>query len=53
MTRIGILSFAHHHGEAYISNLRRMDGVELAGVADDDPMRGQTVAAFDTPLSAA
>ncbi|RPJ25706.1 MAG: gfo/Idh/MocA family oxidoreductase [Chloroflexi bacterium] len=43
--RIGILSFAHHHGEAYISNLRRMDGVELLGVADDDPMRGQTIAA--------
>jgi len=45
MIRIGILSFAHHHGEAYISNLRRMDGVELLGVADDDPMRGQTIAA--------
>jgi predicted dehydrogenase len=44
MIRIGILSFAHHHGEAYISNLRRMEGVELVGVADDDPMRGQTVA---------
>lgn len=47
MIRIGILSFAHHHGEAYISNLRRMDGVELAGVADDDPLRGQTVAAHN------
>ncbi|RPJ21050.1 MAG: gfo/Idh/MocA family oxidoreductase [Chloroflexi bacterium] len=42
--KIGILSFAHHHGEAYISNLRRMDGVELLGVADDDPVRGQNVA---------
>lgn len=47
MIRIAILSFAHHHGEAYISNLRRMDGVELAGVADDDPLRGQTVAAHN------
>lgn len=47
MIRIGILSFAHHHGEAYISNLRRMDGVELAGVSDDDPLRGQTVAAHN------
>jgi predicted dehydrogenase len=45
MIKIGVLSFAHHHGEAYISNLRRMDGVELIGVADDDPMRGQTIAA--------
>lgn len=45
MIKIGILSFAHHHGEAYISNLRRMEGVELLGVSDDDPMRGQTIAA--------
>jgi predicted dehydrogenase len=44
MTRIGILSFAHHHGEAYISNLRRMDGVELLGVADHDQARGQEIA---------
>jgi predicted dehydrogenase len=45
--KIGILSFAHHHGEAYISSLRRMpeERVELVGVADDDPMRGQTIAA--------
>jgi predicted dehydrogenase len=45
MIRIGILSFAHHHAEAYIANLRRMEGVELVGVVDDDPMRGQTIAA--------
>ena len=44
MIKIGILSFAHHHGEAYISNLRRMEGVELLGVADDDPPRGQKIA---------
>jgi len=50
MIRIGILSFAHHHGEAYISNLRNMDGVELLGVADDDPMRGQTIAAQNQAL---
>jgi predicted dehydrogenase len=42
--KIGILSFAHHHGEAYISNLRRVDNVELLGVADDDATRGQTLA---------
>ena len=42
--KIGILSFAHHHGEAYISNLRRMDGVELLGVADDDTTRGERLA---------
>jgi predicted dehydrogenase len=45
MIRIGILSLAHHHGEAYISNLRQMDNVKLVGVADDDPLRGQTIAA--------
>jgi predicted dehydrogenase len=44
MIKIGILSFAHHHGEAYLSNLRRMEGVELLGVADDDPTRGQKIA---------
>lgn len=43
--KIGILSFAHHHGEAYISNLRSLPDVELLGVADDDPMRGQRLAA--------
>lgn len=44
MIKIGILSFAHHHGEAYISNLRRMEGVELLGVTDDDTARGQKIA---------
>jgi predicted dehydrogenase len=44
MIKIGILSFAHHHGEAYLSNLRLMDDVELIGVADDDQSRGQKIA---------
>ncbi|MDQ2690978.1 MAG: Gfo/Idh/MocA family oxidoreductase [Chloroflexota bacterium] len=44
MIKIGILSFAHHHGEAYISHLRGMEGVELLGVADDDTQRGQQIA---------
>jgi len=44
MIKIGILSFAHHHGEAYISNLRQMKGVELIGVADDDLPRGERIA---------
>jgi predicted dehydrogenase len=42
--KIGILSFAHHHGEAYISNLRHLENVELIGVADDDLGRGQKLA---------
>jgi predicted dehydrogenase len=44
MIKLGILSFAHHHGEAYISNLRHIEGVELLGVADDDPLRGEKIA---------
>jgi predicted dehydrogenase len=42
--KIGILSFAHHHGEAYIQNLRQLPGVELAGVADEDSARGRHLA---------
>ncbi|MBN1146091.1 MAG: Gfo/Idh/MocA family oxidoreductase [Anaerolineales bacterium] len=42
--KIGILSFAHHHGEAYIRNLRAIEGVELLGVADEDAGRGQQFA---------
>ena len=42
--KIGILSFAHHHGEAYIASLHQMEGVELMGVTDDDLMRGQRIA---------
>jgi predicted dehydrogenase len=39
--KIGILSFAHHHAEAYIANLRAIPGVVVSGVADQDPQRGQ------------
>ena len=42
--KIGILSFAHHHGEAYIQNLRTIPQVELLGVADDDSSRGKQIA---------
>jgi predicted dehydrogenase len=42
--KIGILSFAHHHGEAYIANLRAIPGVEVCGVADEDPRRGKRLA---------
>jgi predicted dehydrogenase len=39
--KIGIMSFAHHHAEAYISNVRNAPGVELLGLADEDAQRGQ------------
>ncbi len=42
--KIGIMSFAHHHAEAYIANLRAIPHVELCGVADEDPIRGQRFA---------
>ncbi len=42
--KIGILSFAHLHAEAYIQNLRALPGVELLGIADDDAARGQRFA---------
>ncbi|MFC1878538.1 Gfo/Idh/MocA family protein [Chloroflexota bacterium] len=48
--RIGILSFAHHHAEAYIQNLRSIPQVELLGVADEDNERGRQFAnQYETP----
>jgi predicted dehydrogenase len=42
--KIGIMSFAHHHAEAYIGNLRAIPDVEMIGIADDDLERGQKYA---------
>jgi predicted dehydrogenase len=42
--KVGILSFAHHHGEAYIQNLRAIPQLELLGVADEDAGRGKRIA---------
>lgn len=39
--RIGILSFAHLHAEAYLSNLRNISGVEMIGLADPNLERGR------------
>ena len=38
--RVGFLSSAHVHADAYVANLRAA-GVEVAGVADDDAARGR------------
>lgn len=38
--KIGIMSFAHLHAEAYIENVRAISGVEFIGLADTDPQRG-------------
>ena len=49
--RIGILSFAHHHAEAYIQNVQNIAGAELMGVADEDATRGRRfAAAHDVPF---
>jgi len=46
--KIGMMSFAHLHAEAYIQNLRAIPGVEMIGLADDDAARGKQFAAqFD------
>ena len=42
--KIGIMSFAHLHAEAFIHNLRAIPGVEMIGLADDDEARGQQYA---------
>ena len=42
--KVGIMSFAHHHAEAYIQNLRAIPQVELLGVADEDINRGERIA---------
>jgi predicted dehydrogenase len=39
--KIGIMSFAHLHAEAYVHNLRAIPGVEMIGLADEDLARGQ------------
>lgn len=42
--KIGIMSFAHLHAEAYIGNLRSIPGVEMIGLADEDTNRGRKYA---------
>lgn len=41
MIRLGIMSFAHLHAEAYVENVRAIAGAELVGAADDDRARGE------------
>ncbi|MED3793687.1 Gfo/Idh/MocA family oxidoreductase [Niallia alba] len=38
--RVGIISFAHGHAYAYAEALKKINGVELAGIADDNETRG-------------
>jgi predicted dehydrogenase len=43
-TRIGLLSAAHGHVHSYLHALQQRSDVEVVGLYDDDPMRGQQVA---------
>jgi predicted dehydrogenase len=42
--RVGILSTAHLHAEAYAAQLTGLEGAEFAGVADADDERGRSFA---------
>jgi predicted dehydrogenase len=42
--KIGMMSFAHGHAYSYTAGLRNITGVDIVGVYDDDPARGQQVA---------
>jgi predicted dehydrogenase len=39
--RLGLMSFAHVHAEAYVENIRRILDAQLVGAADDDQPRGE------------
>ena len=39
--KIGMLSFAHLHAESYIQNLLKHPDVEVIGIADESPNRGE------------
>jgi UDP-N-acetylglucosamine 3-dehydrogenase len=43
--KVGIISFAHSHAYGYADSLRKIDGVQIAGISDDDQRRGKNAAA--------
>lgn len=45
MIRLGLMSFAHLHAEAYIELVLGMPDVQLVGAADDDRGQGETFGA--------
>lgn len=42
--RLGIVSFAHMHAFSYATCLKGIPGVDLVGIADDDPARARRMA---------
>ena len=45
MTRLAIMSFAHLHSDFYAGAIAGLPEIEIAGVWDDDPQRGEAKAA--------
>ncbi|HVH30595.1 MAG TPA: Gfo/Idh/MocA family oxidoreductase, partial [bacterium] len=45
MIRLGLMSFAHVHAEAYVDTVRGIADAQLVGAADDDRARGERFAA--------
>ncbi len=41
MIRLGLMSFAHVHAEAYVENIRGILDARIVGAADDDRSRGE------------
>ncbi|RDW21425.1 gfo/Idh/MocA family oxidoreductase [Oceanobacillus arenosus] len=47
--KIGMISFAHSHAFSYADALTQLDGVEIAGIADENEERGKKVSSqFNT-----
>ncbi|AXI10452.1 gfo/Idh/MocA family oxidoreductase [Oceanobacillus zhaokaii] len=47
--KIGMISFAHSHAFSYAHALTQLDGVEIAGIADENEERGKRVSSqFNT-----
>ncbi|WP_408010220.1 Gfo/Idh/MocA family protein [Pseudalkalibacillus sp. A8] len=42
--KIGIISFAHMHAYSYARSIQQIDGVKLAGITDDNTVRGTKMA---------
>lgn len=42
--KVGIISFAHGHAHGYANALSQIDGVEIAGISDDNEERGNEAA---------
>jgi len=50
--KIGMMSFAHIHAEAYIENIRAIPGVTLSGIVDLDAERAETFGnLYQTPVT--